>query len=124
MPEVLYHVSPSSNTESILRDGLILNSDNTSVYHELGGIYLTSDPKDLMSSGAIPEFWDHDKLTIFKIDVSSYDLVRDPEFDDYGNDDYYAMVCHSNIDPKHISLFMNVEATERRGTSKYYSEVK
>lgn len=119
MNNKLYHITRRDNVGSILREGLLTESEHLTSLEDDDRIYLTSDWIDVLYNDA--EFWSYD-LSLLEVDVTGLELVVDPEYDQV--DEEWVWYCISNIDPDRIRYLGDLEVTREYGTSRLYKLVR
>lgn len=75
-PSTMYHVTERKNIESILKSGIVVNSQRSSKSGQIFGVYLAADPDDLTHSD---DFSFSDPVAL-RVSTSGLSLRLDPEF--------------------------------------------
>lgn len=108
IPNMLFHITPASRVESILKSGLLMGSERSSQAGSIKGIYLIADP-NYLADDAMDNFANG---VVLEVDVSSFKskLKPDPEWRSSDNDnpmhaeEDIAWYADFNIDPKFIKV--------------------
>lgn len=119
---IFYHITPSTNLESIMTSGLLLNQNQTSLEADILGIYLTSDWKELLLSDTYPEINRHLKIAILEVDCSGFELLDDPEYSQgffqMDEMDFEVKISKTDINPERIKLIGELHLDK---PPRYYS---
>jgi hypothetical protein len=117
----LFHVSPIDNKDSILKDGLVIGSSNTSSYDDLENIHLTSDYMDLIQSGVYPEIlYQSQTIVVFKIgNIDESILENDPEFDE----EDFCFIYPEDISPNNLSVECILVHSGWKGTTPLFNKL-
>lgn len=119
-----YHITPITNVESIIQNGLLLDQNKTSLEADILGVYLTSCWKELLMSDTYPEINHHLDIAVFEVDCSELDLIDDPEYDstywDDTLDNLYVKVSQQSIEPSRVKL---VGTLHLKSQPRYFSTI-